>query len=279
MTAPEGLEALRVPFPKSAIGKLPKGNVMLDYVGHAAVTDRLLSVDPGWNWEPLAYDDRGFPARDPEGALWIRLTVCGVTRLGVSDPKDTNKVAIGDAIRNAAMRFGVALDLWTKDDLESQAGTDATRRREIVQQPRGPLTGPPQTPGEHGHADALAELHRIIGGWPKDGWQRAHMAELRESKGWPRSLGEYSRSQVYEARAAARSLNEEPWPVDPAEVSGEVLPGAMPVQPPTLPVGGLGAEQTDEPGDGPSGSVGGPHPAPVDNPDGSKPARTRGAKR
>ena len=29
------------------------------------------------------------------------------------------KERIGDAIRNAAMRFGVALDLWSKEELES----------------------------------------------------------------------------------------------------------------------------------------------------------------
>jgi len=28
--------------------------VHLDYVGHAALTDRLLDVDPSWHWEPLA---------------------------------------------------------------------------------------------------------------------------------------------------------------------------------------------------------------------------------
>ena len=43
---PEQALALRKPFPKESIGKLPKGNAMLDYVGHAAVTDRLLTVDP-----------------------------------------------------------------------------------------------------------------------------------------------------------------------------------------------------------------------------------------
>jgi hypothetical protein len=37
---------LRKPFPAESIGKLPKGGAMLDYVGHAAVTDRLLAVDP-----------------------------------------------------------------------------------------------------------------------------------------------------------------------------------------------------------------------------------------
>jgi hypothetical protein len=113
---------LRRPFPASAIGQLPKGGTMLDYVGHAATTDRLLAVDPEWTWEPLATDDQGLPAIDKAGNLWIRLTVCGVTRIGVGDGLSM-KERIGDAIRNAAMRFGVALDLWAKEDLhEIQQG-------------------------------------------------------------------------------------------------------------------------------------------------------------
>lgn len=121
---PEQQEALRAPFPRSAIGKMPKGGVTLDYVGHAATTDRLLSVDPEWAWEPVAFDGRGLPALDEFGGLWIRLTVCGVTRYGYGDAagkKGPNAVkeAIGDAIRNAAMRFGVALDLWAKEDISN----------------------------------------------------------------------------------------------------------------------------------------------------------------
>lgn len=115
----EGLEALRKPFPAAVVGKLPKGNTTLDYVGHAAVTDRLLTADPHWTWEPVALDEHGLPLYDRAGGLWIRLTVCGVTRLGYGDGPDP-KQRIGDAIRNAAMRFGVALDLWTKGELESQ---------------------------------------------------------------------------------------------------------------------------------------------------------------
>src|SRR5690606_27582824 len=94
----------------------------LDFVGHAAVTDRMLDVDPFWNWEPLACDQYGLPLFDNNGGLWIRLTIAGVTRLGYGDAQgkrggDAVKEAIGDAIRNAAMRFGVALDLWHKGDL------------------------------------------------------------------------------------------------------------------------------------------------------------------
>jgi hypothetical protein len=119
---PDEAKALRAPFPASAIGKLPKGGAQLDYVGHAATTDRLLSVDAAWSWEPLAVDERGLPALDREGNLWIRLTVAGVTRLGVGDGPNM-KVRIGDAIRNAAMRYGVALDLWAKEDLHDIANT------------------------------------------------------------------------------------------------------------------------------------------------------------
>lgn len=120
---PEQAKQLREPFPKNAIGKMDRGHgVVLDYVGHAATTQRLLEVDPSWSWEPLALDERGLPALDTHGGLWIKLTVCGVTRLGYGDAgtkKGPNAVkeAIGDALRNAAMRFGVALDLWAKEDI------------------------------------------------------------------------------------------------------------------------------------------------------------------
>ncbi len=130
--------ALRKKFSPTSIGKLPKPRsaqspkgqcgvcggyhglpaVHLDYVGHAATTDRLLQVDPEWSWEPMAYDMSGLPMLDANRNLWIKLTVCGVTRIGVGDGKSL-KECIGDAIRNAAMRFGVALDLWAKEDLQA----------------------------------------------------------------------------------------------------------------------------------------------------------------
>jgi hypothetical protein len=141
----EALAKLREPFPPEAISKLPKGNedkskrqtcrvckgyhdpsmFHLDYVGHAALTDRLLSVDPTWTWEPFALDEHGAPLMERDNGrpvgLWIRLTVAGMTRPGYgSCPPGKNeavKELIGDALRNAAMRFGCALDLWHKGDL------------------------------------------------------------------------------------------------------------------------------------------------------------------
>jgi hypothetical protein len=139
--------ALRKPFPAASIGKLPKGGAMLDYVGHAAVTDRLLTVDPNWSWEPFSVGADGLPALDRSNNLWIRLTICGVTRIGVGDGKSA-KECIGDAIRNAAMRFGVALDLWAKEDLVefAQAAnrpTEAAPERPATEErPPGGVSGP-----------------------------------------------------------------------------------------------------------------------------------------
>lgn len=145
-----GLALLREPFPANQISKLPKpmakrdvmdtipkatcqicgqyhatSRVMhLDYVGHAALTDRLLDADQNWTWEPLALSSDGLPVMDKIGGMWIKLTVCGVTRLGYGHAGekqggDAIKEVIGDALRNAAMRFGAALDLWHKGDLHA----------------------------------------------------------------------------------------------------------------------------------------------------------------
>jgi len=139
--------ALRKPFPPESVGKLPKGGVMLDYVGHAAVTDRLLAVDPYWSWEPMALDQFGSPQCDRDGNLWIKLTICGVTRLGVGDGKSM-KERVGDAIRNAAMRFGVALDLWAKENLVefAQQRNTIARQEAVATEPPRPAPEPASTP-------------------------------------------------------------------------------------------------------------------------------------
>jgi hypothetical protein len=102
------------------------------YWGHADLTARLLEADPEWDWAPMSVDDRGLPAFDQNGGLWMRLTVGGVTRLGYGDSQGKTgpnaiKEAIGDGLRNAAMRFGAGLELWSKSDLRSTQETDDAR--------------------------------------------------------------------------------------------------------------------------------------------------------
>ena len=113
------LAKLREPFPPDQIGKLPKGGVMLDFIGHGYVTARFLDADPEWSWEPMAYDQDGLPKFDEFGGLWMWLTIAGIRRIGYGDSggkKGPNgiKEAIGDALRNAGMRFGAGLELWCK---------------------------------------------------------------------------------------------------------------------------------------------------------------------
>jgi hypothetical protein len=67
----EQAASLRKAFAANQIGTLPKGGVRLEYVGHAATTDRLLQVDPDWTWAPVAHDERGLPRLDEHGGLWI----------------------------------------------------------------------------------------------------------------------------------------------------------------------------------------------------------------
>lgn len=128
---PEQAALLRTPFPPEQVGKLPRKSktghvVLLDYVGHAEVTARLLDADPTWNWEPMAKTADGLPLfiLDTQGnpvGLWIRMSVGGVERIGFGsvahDAFEPEKQLISDAIRNCAMRFGVALQQWAKSDL------------------------------------------------------------------------------------------------------------------------------------------------------------------
>ena len=154
------LESLRRPFPAEVVGLLPKGpktpasewvtcdtcgarmgpHVHLDYIGWAPVVDRILEHDDDWNWEPFALDDAGLPAyrESPNGheiELWVQLRVLGRTRPGVGVVEKTDadiaKKLVSDALKNAANKFGIALYLWTKDELESLIGNEkvTTRRK------------------------------------------------------------------------------------------------------------------------------------------------------
>ena len=179
MTA-EIAKALRQPFETEEIGNKPKitcrdcsasptkackehkrvrcdgcrnsittAHMHISYVGHAETTDRLLQVDPEWTWEPVAWGPDGSPAVDSFGGMWIKLTVAGVTRIGYgsADGKrgsDAIKEVIGDAIRNAAMRFGVAIDLWgASHEAPPVEEEPKRRRRPKPDQPEGPAAQEP----------------------------------------------------------------------------------------------------------------------------------------
>ena len=119
-----------VPDP-SIVGKLPRGGIQLDFVGHAEINRILIDIDPMWSWEPCGWNN-GRPAiHEANGmaVMWGKLTILDKTMLGVgsvrADKPDLDKELIGDFLRNASMRFGICLSLWSKsewDDKSAVAG-------------------------------------------------------------------------------------------------------------------------------------------------------------
>jgi hypothetical protein len=93
----------------------------------------LIEIDPEWTWEPTAFDANGLPAYRVENGMahmagW--LTILGVRRLGIGsvmhNKPDLLKELISDFIRNASMRFGVCLSLWTKQEWDDVSHTPTT---------------------------------------------------------------------------------------------------------------------------------------------------------
>lgn len=213
----KGFARLREPFPAEHVGLLPRvtrkdaeksrcqecggwlqPHIHLSYVGHAAVTDRLLEVDPEWNWEPKAgWDENGEPkfVRDRNGnpvRLWIDLTVLGITRSGVGtvEPNtfDAEKQLIGDALRNAAMRFGVALDLWIKG--HDEAATADTQPQPVDENHWFLSNG--WTGGKEEHDSFMADAKMAMRSLPEV-WRREAVAEWeRRGLHWPLPHDQFS---------------------------------------------------------------------------------------
>jgi hypothetical protein len=146
------------------VSQIEKNGVRLDYVGHAEITKILIEIDPEWSWQPVAWEN-GRPAthtqlgkmtkRDgtvlefPTVSMWGYLTLLGVTRIAVGSVEahkaDLDKELVSDFLRNAAMRFGIALALWTKGETKVQQVVNAHRQETsapavLVRQPEKPRT-------------------------------------------------------------------------------------------------------------------------------------------
>lgn len=115
------LDQYAIPDPK-IVGTIPRNGINLAYVSHADITRILIEVDPSWSWQPVEWVN-GRPAIHVENGtatMWGTLTLLGKSMLGVgsvrADKQDQDKELIGDFLRNAAMRFGIAISLWSKQD-------------------------------------------------------------------------------------------------------------------------------------------------------------------
>lgn len=145
-----------VPEP-SIVGKLRKSGIDLDYVGHAEITRILIEIDPMWSWEPAAFID-GVPAihfhdalvprkgQDPMpvrmASMWGTLHLLGASRVAVGSCEahkpDLHKELVSDFLRNAAMRFGIALSLWSKQEWEETTETPVASKPVSKPAPKTP---------------------------------------------------------------------------------------------------------------------------------------------
>lgn len=117
---------LRKPFSKELLSKVDKGFGKIDTINHAVVTDRLNQIAPSWSYEITRFVEvDGADGMKHLLAVFGSMTIGSVTRWEAGEVErpstygDELKKAMSDFIKRAAMRFGVALDLWSKEDLQS----------------------------------------------------------------------------------------------------------------------------------------------------------------
>jgi len=199
----EVLNKYAVPDP-AIVGKLPKGGSSLSYVGHADITRILISVDPHWRLVPIAWEN-GRPACNivnDMATMWFELTLLGTSRLAIGTAKanafDLDKQLYGDALRNGAMRFGISLNLWTKnewEELDHNPAPSKPRPTSLVNPPeQAPKQSKPKTltPLSQPQIDQFTAACETKGIDPKvvaanagipDGnpWMESHLPALRSA--------------------------------------------------------------------------------------------------
>jgi hypothetical protein len=257
----------------------------LDYVGHADVTERLLQVDPYWTWRPaytnpdkdvlLAAIASGNPSivqavianapplLDRSGGMWIELTVHDdagyeVTRLGYGDADGKGatgaamKETIGDGLRNAALRFGVARSLWSKQERgaeEDTSGPDgetakpAARTRAKAKSGKDDSAKGNAGAGDEGPRNLASLAYSIAGNKDKTENDLRHAVyEIASRNRW---LSEKVTSpfdgvllplHAVIAQAKQKVLDRTPPPGPPRDIPGSGGPPAAVFSPPPGPV-------------------------------------------
>ncbi len=257
-TVSSGLARLRDPFAENEMGHLPRvidkatqkaqcrqgtnasadgiycggyhqRSIHLTYVGHAAITKRLLEVDENWEWNPMGFDSDGLPAFDRNGGLWITLTVLGQTKIGYGDAEGKSgpaavKEAIGDALRNAGMRFGMALDLWHKGDLYANEVEQGKLEADAEEAPKAPATGAKVKKANNFVADAQSKTNadEVLEVWRNAKRGGASAEELAEIN----AIGTKLREAEEVKKAVAIDPASDPV-IDPEYEAAEKMQGAF----------------------------------------------------
>lgn len=208
-------------FPPEKIKTKPgQGGRKMSYISHGLVNERLNDADPGWSSKTVAVHT--YTA--PDGVLHcagvtIELTVGGVTRAESGGPQRQDgfaneiKNAFSDALKRAAMRFGVALGMWETlvdaegDEDYSDAPVDRPTARSEAKAAPTPIR--PATTATTGGAN-LAAVHAAAQGKIQgDPHQRAHaLAEAVYGVPSMRELNPDQGDQLRKAFGECRSPHE-----------------------------------------------------------------------
>lgn len=202
----------RVP-PPEMVQTIDKGKFKADAVGHADVTEIILDHDPEWELEAAGVDEHGTPVitKDPDGNLvfWAYLTIHGKRRLCVGTCKpgapDIMKELLGDAIRNGAMRFGVAITLWSKTERAQTSSTGSSTSTARAESRGGAAgrTGPAAPSGEEPKWQKVLAIVKQ---------QRSTDEELAQFRAWleekkiPNDFAKMSDAQLNEVLAEVDPL-------------------------------------------------------------------------
>jgi hypothetical protein len=125
------LKILKAPFPKESLGVKVQSTskdrtraLLVLYLQHTDVQDRLEMVDPAWTTEVINEERVGDTVY-----VRIRMTVKGVSRENVGEGNDP-KAAYSDALKRAAMLFGIGRYLYDSPTVWAEYNESRDRFRQ-----------------------------------------------------------------------------------------------------------------------------------------------------
>lgn len=164
--------------------KRGQGGRTMTYISHGLITERLNDAAPGWSSTIL----QTYTTTDANGRLHcegieLALTIDGVTRVEAGGPQRQDgfanelKNAYSDALKRAAMRFGVALRMW-ENLVDAEYDEDAHPGELVPTRPVRPGSGEPAS------ADRTALMRRLHGAGGAVGWTHDVLHAMAIAKGY-----------------------------------------------------------------------------------------------
>ena len=228
----ETYKKLTKDVPKSDVKKAPPGKFG-DYVPHHIYTQRLVDVIPG------KYNFKYEPLRDKDGALAGAKCILEIDGLGTIEEvgdvdsnqlKNNNtesellKLAVSDGIKRCCMRFGIGLELWTGGITEEEHYSapqpiqkTGTVKDQVIEK-EDTLAKAKQEFANDVAADPTnkQELAKFMNATIKDKDKREKLKKKVYddvvSKGFPKDINEWDKSQIEIYKDEVFNANEDKLP-------------------------------------------------------------------